>query len=136
MATSERKPHYDAFDVEADTVIGRVGGKCLFTIVFVRSELFLARLLDKKTQQCVISALDALERIFKRHRVWDTILKGPEAPTDHAWWFFNTFLTDNGTEMDDWDAMERTVLKGKYSGDVPYEGVLLRPLLFMGKASY
>lgn len=115
MTQNKKKPDYDPFDVEADTVIGRVGGKCLLTIVFVTSSLFLARLLDRKAQECVVAALDDLERIFKRHRKWDKVLWGSEEYTDCAWWFFNTFLTDNGTEMDDFTSMEMTVFKGRYA---------------------
>lgn len=111
MNCADPKRRYDSFDVEADTVIGRPGGKCLFTIVFCSSELFLARLLDKKTQECVIDALDWLERVFKRHRQVPFGGVGQE-----PWWFFNTFLTDNGTEMGDFKAMERTVFKGAFEG--------------------
>lgn len=111
MSESEAKRHYDGFDVEGDTVIGRLGGKCLFTIVFCNSELFLARLLDKKTQECVVAALDWLERVFKRHQLrlrWQS--------EDYPWWFFNTFLNDNGSEMGDFTSMERTVFKRRYKG--------------------
>ena len=111
MSDDKAKKHYCAWDVEGDTVIGRPGGKCLLTIVFVTSELFLARLLDKKTQDCVVAALDGLERIFKRHQL-PLIGQGE----DYPWWFFNTFLTDNGTEMGDFKSMERTVFKGRYVG--------------------
>jgi IS30 family transposase len=105
------RKHYDGWDVEGDTVIGRPGGKCLLTIVFVTSELFLARLLDQKTQACVVAALDELERIFKRHR-----LRLTWQGEDYPWWFFNTFLTDNGPELGDFKSMERTVFKGRYEG--------------------
>ncbi len=116
MKTKESKARYGDYDVEADTVIGRIGGKCLLTIVLVDSELFLARLLNRKTQECVKEALDDLERIFKRHRKWDSVFWGPEEHARHAWWFFNTFLTDNGVEMDDFFSMEMTVFKGRYAG--------------------
>lgn len=116
MATPEKKAHYDRWDAEADTVIGRVGGKCLLTIVLPKSQLLLARLLDKKTQECVNDALDDLERIFKRHRQWDTFFWGSEEYADHAWWFFDTFLTDNGVEMNDFTSMETTVFGGRHAG--------------------
>lgn len=103
------RKHYDGWDVEGDTVIGRPGGKCLLTIVFVTSEIILARLLDKKTQACVVAALDELEGIFKRHQLQLTG-QGESYPR----WFFNTFLTDNGTEFGDFRSMERTVFKGRY----------------------
>lgn len=102
---------YSAWDVEADTVIGRRGGKCLFTIVFCRSEFFIARLMKKKTQECVIGELDKLERIFKRYQYPPN-----SKDKDFAWWFFNTFLTDNGGEMNDFLSMERTCLKGGHAG--------------------
>jgi IS30 family transposase len=111
MSDEGARRRWSDWDVEGDTVIGRVGGKCLLTIVFVTSELFLARLLDRKTKDCVVAALDVLERIFKRHQerlVWQG--------ENHPWWFFNTFLTDNGTEMGDFRSMERTVFKGRYEG--------------------
>jgi IS30 family transposase len=94
----------DGWDVEFDTVIGRQGGKCLLTVVFVTSELFLARLLEEKTQKCVVAASDELERIFWRHAE-RRIGHSPNAP----WWFFNTALTDNGTEMVDFASLERSV---------------------------
>jgi IS30 family transposase len=96
--------YHDGWDVEFDTVIGRPGGKCLFTIVFVTSELFLARLLDKKTQECAIAAFDWLEKVFRRH-----VERRVGQPAGRPWWFFNTALTDNGTEMKDFASFERSV---------------------------
>jgi IS30 family transposase len=102
---------YDDWDIECDTVIGRRGGKCLLTIVFVRSELFLARLLDKKTHECVIQAFDDLEKIFRRN-----VERRIGQDEYSVWWFFCSALTDNGTEMADFKSMERTVFKGRYEG--------------------
>jgi len=97
---------HDDWDIEFDTVIGRRGGKCLLTIVFVRSELFLARLLDRRSKECVEDALDEVERIF-HNNVERTIGKGSEC----CWWFFFTGLTDNGTEFKGFKSMERSVFE-------------------------
>jgi IS30 family transposase len=101
---TDRSNAYDDWDIEYDTVIGRRGGKCLLTIVFIRSELFLARLLPHKTQQCVTAALDDLEKIFRRN-VERRVGQGEGS----IWWFFSSALTDNGPEMGDFLSAERSV---------------------------
>ena len=108
------------WDVEMDTVIGRVGGKCLLTIVFIESELFLARLIDRKTQKCVVDALAFLERVFKRHRERCVGQGG-------IWWYFKTILTDRGTEMKDVSGIEQSVCADGLKG---YDYAAQRTSLF------
>ncbi len=50
----------DANIWEMDTVIGTPGGKCLLTLLFRKSHLMLAYLLDNHTQEAVITALNRL----------------------------------------------------------------------------
>ena len=103
--------YLDDWDVEFDTVIGRRGGKCLLTVVCISSELLLIRLLDRCTKECVSKAFDELERIFHRHT--ERLMgQSPSRP----WWFFSTALTDNGSEMKDFELLERSVFR-KYDGD-------------------
>ena len=93
---------YLGWDTEFDTVIGRVGGKCLLTFVLLPSTIFFARLIDKKTQECVCTEFDRLERIFKRHRE-HTVGQGG------IWWFFSSALTDRGSEMSDYTRLEKSL---------------------------
>ena len=48
--------------IEMDTVIGKKGGKTLITFCSRKSNIFYAYLMEKNTAQCVIDALDAIER--------------------------------------------------------------------------
>lgn len=98
----ERKLAYLGWDVEFDTVVGRVGGKALLTFCLLPSLLFIARLIDRKDQDCVCAQFDALERVFKRHRE-RCIGEGG------VWWFFSSALTDRGSEMGDFKRLERTL---------------------------
>ena len=70
--------------VQMDSVIGRVGGKCLLTIHFVESSLMLAFLRDANTSQSVIDVMNDLDKrlgqyLFNR--------------------LFPLILTDNGSEF-------------------------------------
>jgi len=70
--------------VQMDSVIGRVGGKCLLTIYFVETSLMLAFLRDANTSGSVIRILNVLDRILG-------------AKTFNR--LFPVILTDNGSEF-------------------------------------
>ena len=74
----------DTAVVQMDTVIGRVGGKCLLTIHFVETSLMLAFLRDANTSGSVIRIINALDRVL-----------GAEAFDK----LFPVILTDNGSEF-------------------------------------
>ena len=78
--------HSMASVVQMDLVIGRIGGKCLLTLHFVRPCFQIARLLPDKTAQSVI---DEIKRILAQ--------LGPHAFEK----LFEVILTDNGTEFSD-----------------------------------
>jgi len=48
--------------VEADSVIGRIGGKCLMTLMFKSCDLMLAFIRNRNTSQSVIDVLDWMNR--------------------------------------------------------------------------
>lgn len=102
MKHEHKELAYLGWDTEFDTVVGRVGGKCLLTFVLLPSTLLLARLIDKKTQECVCAEFDHLERVFKRNRERCAGQGG-------IWWFFSAALTDRGSEMADFTHLERTL---------------------------
>lgn len=102
MKRERKELTYLGWDVEFDTVIGRVGGTCLLTFVLLPSTLFFARLIKRKDQECVCAEFDRLERVFKRYRERCVGQAG-------VWWFFSTALTDRGSEMADWARLERTL---------------------------
>ena len=70
--------------VQMDTVIGRVGGKCLLTIHFVETSLMLAFLRDANTSASVIRIIKLLDKVL-----------GPELFSR----LFPVILTDNGSEF-------------------------------------
>ena len=70
--------------VQMDSVIGRVGGKCLLTIHFVGSSLMLAFLRDANTSQSVIDIINDLDKRLGQ----DLFNK-----------LFPLILTDNGSEF-------------------------------------
>jgi len=82
----------DIQEVQMDTVIGAVGGKCLFTLFFTKSELMLAFLCTKNNaasiQSCIDQLYHALEDDFKV--------------------LFPVILTDNGSEFSNPKAIEET----------------------------
>ena len=77
--------------VEMDSVIGRVGGKVLLTILFRDSGLMLAFLRDRNDSQSVIDAF---------MRLWE--LAGPDLFRR----LFPVLLTDNGSEFTNPRALE------------------------------
>ena len=81
----------DARVVEMDSVIGRVGGKVLLTILFRDSGLMLAFLRDRNDSQSVIDAFTLL---------WE--LAGPDLFRR----LFSVLLTDNGSEFTNPRALE------------------------------
>ena len=85
------KLHGDVVPCELDTVIGSVGGKVLFTMVFPGSGLALGFLRDAKTSQ-------TCTRIF--NMLWR--LAGPDLFRA----LFAAILTDNGTEFSDPEMVE------------------------------
>lgn len=78
--------HPRASVVQMDTVIGRIGGKCLLTLHFERLCLQLAILLPDKTAKSVIEALHAM-----REKIGSLAFAR----------LFEVILTDNGTEFSD-----------------------------------
>lgn len=81
----------DARVVEMDSVIGRVGGKVLLTLLFRDSSLMLAFLRDRNDSQSVIDAFS---------RLWTCA--GP----DLFGRIFPVLLTDNGSEFSNPRALE------------------------------
>ena len=77
--------------VEMDTVIGRVGGKVLLTMMFKSCDLMLAFIRERNTSQSVIDIFNALyERL------------GEQCFTE----LFPVILTDNGSEFSNPKALE------------------------------
>jgi IS30 family transposase len=70
--------------VEMDSVIGRVGGKVLLTLMFTSCDFMLAFIRDRNTSQSVIDTFDWLYKVLK-------------AKTFKA--LFPLLLTDNGSEF-------------------------------------
>lgn len=71
--------------VEMDTVIGRIGGKVLMTLLFRNIDLLLIFLLPNHTQSAVLKVFDELENILQ---------------TDFFQACFPIILTDNGSEFE------------------------------------
>ena len=84
--------HPDDSIVQMDTVIGRIGGKCLLTLHFVSSCFMVALLLPDKCAKSVNDALDELARRLGRRRFRR---------------LFAVILTDNGTEFSNPGRIER-----------------------------
>ena len=84
--------HPAASVVQMDTVIGRVGGKCLLTLHFVQSCFMVARLLPDHTAKSVNDAIDEVARLLgpRRFRILLAVI-----------------LTDNGTEFSNPSRIER-----------------------------
>ncbi len=74
----------DTAVVQMDSVIGKVGGKCLLTIHFVESSLMLAFLRDANTSQSVLNIFDRLDQKLGGLRFNR---------------LFPVILTDNGSEF-------------------------------------
>lgn len=82
---------YEPSIVEMDCVIGSEGGKVLLTLLFRKTKLMIAYLLPRKTQECVINALNSLceaigIEMFQK--------------------YFEIILTDRGTEFSNPYALE------------------------------
>ena len=87
---SYMKEHPGASAVQSDTVIGRIGGKSLLTIIFPKSELMLAFLCDYHTAACIRSKFEYLyENLAEDFNL-----------------LFQVILTDNGSEFSDPSALE------------------------------
>ena len=84
--------HTLASVVQMDLVIGRIGGKCLLTLHFVRPCFQIARLLPDKTAQSVIDEIGRILSLVGRH-AFSEILE--------------VILTDNGTEFSDPSKIEK-----------------------------
>ena len=84
--------HPETTVVQMDSVIGRVGGKCLLTIHFVETSLMLAFLRDANTSASVIQIINRLDRILG-------------AKTFSR--LFPVILTDNGSEFSNPKEMEQ-----------------------------
>ncbi len=70
--------------VQMDTVIGRIGGKCLLTIHFVETSLMLAFLREANTSASVIQIIDLLDKALG-NEMFNRL--------------FPVILTDNGSEF-------------------------------------
>ena len=86
----EAKP--ESAVVQMDSVIGRVGGKCLLTIHFVETSLMLAFLRDSNTSASVIQIINLLDKVL-----------GNEDFSR----LFPVILTDNGSEFSNPKAIEK-----------------------------
>lgn len=82
--------HPDASEVQSDTVIGKVGGKSLLTIIFPKNALMLAFLCDYHTAACVNAKFEYLYEHL-----------GEAFPR-----LFQVILTDNGSEFSNPAAIE------------------------------
>jgi len=83
--------HPDVSIVEMDTVIGRVGGKVLLTLLFKSCDLMLAFIRDRNTSQSVIDVFNWLYSVLGTQ----TFNK-----------LFYVILTDNGSEFSNPKALE------------------------------
>lgn len=77
--------HTELQIVEMDTVIGHIGGKVLFTLLFREIDLLLIFLLPNHTQLAVLDIIDNLENMLQ---------------TDFFKDCFPIILTDNGSEFE------------------------------------
>lgn len=78
--------------IQMDSVIGRVGGKCLLTIHFVETSLMLAFLRDSNTSASVIQIINLLDKVL--------------GSKDFSR-LFPVILTDNGSEFSNPKAIEK-----------------------------
>lgn len=76
--------HPDTTIVQKDSVIGRVGGKCLLTIHFLETSFMLAFLRDANTSASVIEIINLLDKVLG---------------TKTFSHLFPVILTDNGSEF-------------------------------------
>jgi IS30 family transposase len=83
--------HNDIFAVEMDSVIGRIGGKVLLTLMFKSCDLMLAFIRDRNTSQSVIDIFNWLYTILER---------------DLFCTLFPALLGDNGSEFSNPTAIE------------------------------
>ena len=84
--------HPETTIVQMDSVIGRVGGKCLLTIHFVETSFMLAFLRDANTSASVIQIINLLDKVL-----------GPKMFSR----LFPVILTDNGSEFSNPKEIER-----------------------------
>jgi IS30 family transposase len=83
--------HTDVSIVEMDTVMGRVGGKVLLTLLFKSCDLMLAFIRDRNTSQSVIDVFGWLYSVLG-HKTFCIL--------------FYVILTDNGSEFSNPKALE------------------------------
>jgi transposase, IS30 family len=91
--------------VEMDSVIGRIGGKVLLTLHFVKAEFMLAFLRDTNDSQSVIDIFDRLNEVLEI----DMFKK-----------LFPVLLTDNGSEFSNPTALECDRTTGEIRTSVFY----------------
>lgn len=84
--------HPAVHEVEMDSVIGRIGGKVLLTLIFPSSELMLAFLRERNTAQSVIERISFLYE---------------HLGSKNFHYLFPVLLTDNGSEFSDPIAIEQ-----------------------------
>ena len=80
---------------EMDTVIGRVGGKCLLTFCLRESDILYARLMPSKEADSVLEAMDDIEMLAV-----DGLVAGELGAM--------IVLTDRGSEFDRYEDLERS----------------------------
>ncbi len=97
--------HPDSNVVQMDTVIGRVGGKCLLTIHFVETSLMLAFLRDANTSASVLHIIDVLDRVLGTQS-FDKL--------------FQVILTDNGSEFSNPKAIEYREVSPMHRSNIFY----------------
>lgn len=85
------REHPELIEVQMDSVIGRVGGKSLLTLIFPSSELMLAFLCDCHTAACIQSKIDCLYEGLQADFLT----------------LFPVLLTDNGSEFSNPSALEK-----------------------------
>ena len=81
--------------VQMDSVIGRVGGKCLLPIQFVETSFMLAFLRDANTSASVIQIINLLDQTLGS-KTFDRL--------------FPVILTDNGSEFSNPKAIEQRII--------------------------
>ena len=86
--------HPDTPVVQLDSVIGRIGGKCMLTLYFTQAGLLLIFLREHNNAMSVCDIVNQLEE---------------ESGTDLFRALFPVLLTDNGSEFSDPDALERSL---------------------------
>lgn len=87
---SYKQEHPNALEVQTDTVEGKKGGKCLFTIIFTNCNFMIAFLIESQRKQEIIDKFNFIKKAFKEKFILQ----------------FEIILTDNGKEFKGADEIE------------------------------